>query len=107
MRTLSRASLPDPWRQLIDRMESLGFGSLHGVVIRDGDPVLDPKPRIIRERKYPNDNLPRTPRTVEAVLREQVVELIGYCRQLGNGVIETLEVKHGLPFRTFVVEEGA
>ncbi len=102
-----RAAVPQAWQQLIDRMESLGFGSTHGLVIRDGLPVLEPRPRAVRERKYPCDNLPRMPRSTEPVLREQVVELMVCCRQLGNGVIDTLEVKHGLPFRTFVVEDGA
>jgi hypothetical protein len=33
------------------------------------------------------------------LLKEQVVELFAYFDQISNGVIDLIEVKHGLPFR--------
>ncbi len=103
---LTLVSLSEPWRRLAARMEDIGFGTIHGLVIRQGEPVLDPPPRVVRERKFPCDNLPRQPRSAALGLKEQLIELLHFCRHLGDGTIDTLEIKHGLPFRTFVEERG-
>jgi hypothetical protein len=33
------------------------------------------------------------------LLKEQVVELFAYFEQVGDGVIDLIEINHGLPFR--------
>ena len=41
------------------------------------------------------------------LLKQQVVELFAFFDELQNGVIDVLEIKHGLPFRMVVREVAA
>jgi hypothetical protein len=93
---------------LLELMQSINFGRIEGLAILDGDPVLDPPPRVIREVKFGGENGPRP--EIDAgnfLLKTQVVELFQHLDQLGNGTIEVLEIKHGLPFRMLVAEAAA
>lgn len=102
---LAKASLPEPRRRLLELMQTINFGRIEGLAILDGDPVLDPPPRVIREVKFGGENGPRP--EIDAgnfLLKTQVVELFQHFDQLGDGTIEVLEIKHGLPFRMLVAE---
>jgi hypothetical protein len=81
-------------------MQRLHFGQIVGLRIVAGQPVLDPLPRFVRDRKLGSEPMPRlsSPRE-DFLLKEQVVELFAYFDQIGDGVIDLIEVKHGLPFR--------
>jgi hypothetical protein len=104
----SKATLSVARQRLVELMQEIWFGSIHLLIIRGGEPVLEPLPRIVRERKYPGDAGPRPGRSAGGfLLKDQVVELFQDFDTLRDGVIETLEVKHGLPFRIFVAEGGA
>src|SRR5687767_11562343 len=65
---LSKASLSPLRQQLLLLMQRLNFGRIEGLVIKDGDPVLDPLPRVIRELKFGGDNLPRPEARVDDFL---------------------------------------
>lgn len=102
---LTKAALPEPRRQLLELMQSINFGRIEGLMIRDGTPVLAPPPRLVREVKFGGDNGPRPERDANNfVLKAQVVELFQHLDQLGVGAIEVLEIKHGLPFRMLVAQ---
>jgi hypothetical protein len=86
-------------------MQSLNFGRIEGLAILNGQPVLDPPPRVVREAKFGGDNGPRPEASVaEFLLKAQVVELFQQLDRIGNGTIAVLEIKHGLPFRMLVAE---
>ena len=88
---------------LLELMQSINFGRIHGLVVRGREPILDPPPRVVREVKFGGENGPRPERdAANFYLKTQVVELFQYLDQLGDGTIEVLEVKHGLPFRMLV-----
>ncbi|UYV11918.1 MAG: hypothetical protein NCW75_11485 [Phycisphaera sp.] len=95
-------------RNLVETLQKINFGRIEGLVIRGGEPVLDPMPRIMHEFKFQADNSPR-PESVKSdfLLKRQVVELFALIDQLGDGVIQSLEVRHGLPFRMTVEEVPA
>ncbi|MFN0168663.1 MAG: hypothetical protein ACKV22_19740 [Bryobacteraceae bacterium] len=81
-------------------MSCLNFGRLEGLHVRHGQPVWDPPPRIVREVKLGGDNSPRPEASAPNFqLKEQVLELFTHIAELGDGVIDVLEVKHGLPFK--------
>lgn len=108
MSNLSKASLPAPRRRLLELMQAINFGRIEGLTILDGNPTFDPPPRVVREIKFGGDNGPRAERDVaNFLLKEQVVELFQHFDRLGDGTIEVLEVKHGLPFRMLVAETAA
>ncbi len=86
-------------QELIRLMQRLNFGRIEGLQIVNGDPVLTPLPRVVQCVKFKGDNNPRPElRSKDFVLKDELVELFSYFNELNNGTIETIEVKHGLPF---------
>src|SRR5262249_23473123 len=97
-----------PRQALIELMQSLGHGQIESLVIQDREPVLDPSPRVVRDIKFGGENGPRPELgTADFVLKSEVLELFGYFDRAGNGSIDVLVIKHGLPFRMSVREVAA
>lgn len=104
----TKSSLSPPRAQLLERMRRLNFGSIEQLVVRDGDPVLDPPPRVIRDVKFGGESGPGPESAVEDfALKTQVRDLFAHLDALGNATIRSLEVKHGLPFRMKVEDTTA
>lgn len=105
--TVSRTklSLSASQKQLVELMQSLNFGRIEQLPVRDGEPVLDSPPRVVREFKFGGENGPRPELAAgDFLLKGQVVDLFRHFAQLGTVTIEVLEVKNGLPFRMLVAE---
>jgi len=102
-------SLLSPERQrLIREMQKVNFGKFNQLLVRKGEPVLDPLPIVVREHKFGNENGPRPElHSSDFLLKQQVVELFNFFDEMRDGVIDVLEIKHGLPFRMSVTEEAA
>jgi hypothetical protein len=81
-------------------MQRLHFGQIIGLRIRAGQPILDPPPRLVRDRKLGSESVPRpAEERANFLLKEQVVDLFDYFGEIGDGVIDLIDVRHGLPFR--------
>ena len=105
---LRKAHLSEGRRRLIELMQRLNFGAIEGLAVSSGEPVLDPAPRVVRELKFGGENNARMESTLEDfALKSQVSELLAMLDHIGTGVIERIEIKHGLPFRMFVTEPEA
>ena len=103
---LTKAGLSTPRQRLVEAMQRIAFGRIEQLHIRDGDPVFEPPPRIVQEIKIGGEGDPRAPITgCGFALKKQVVELFQHLAQLGNGTIEAIEVRHGLPSR-ITLERG-
>ena len=95
----NNASLSPAKRRLVELMQELNFGRIEGLGIQGGEPVFQPPPRVVREVKLGADHGPRGELEKEDfALKSQVVELFELLTRLGNGKVERLQVKHGLPF---------
>lgn len=93
---------------LVEKMQRLDFGRIEDLTIRDGEPVLDPPPRIIRDVKFRGENGPRRECDLDDfVLKSEVVDLFARFDELGDATIQSLEVQHGLPFRMQLEEVAA
>ncbi len=89
-------------------MQRIGFGTIEGLIVRDGEPVLDPRLRIIREVKLGAKNGPRAESELDDfVLKAEVVDLFDQFDAFDTEKILKLEVKHGLPFRIQMEEIAA
>jgi hypothetical protein len=91
-------------RRLVLLIQSVYFGRIEQLTIRNGEPVFDPPPRVVRDLKFGGDNGPRPESaSVEFSLKPQMRELLEELTRLGDGTIEAIEVKHGAPFLMRVV----
>jgi len=107
-RDTTKSSLSLPKTQLTELMQHINFGRIEGIVIRNGEFVLDPRPRVVREIKFCAENGPRPEVTKQDfVLKAQVRDFFAQVEALDNGVIHSLEVKHGLPFKMIFEENTA
>ncbi len=93
-------------QRLVRLMQRVNFGRIEGLLIVRGEPVFKPAPRTIQAIKLGGDHGPRQ----EAALRDfrlaaEVIEMIERLAQLGDGRIERLDVRHGLPFFMEIEQE--
>jgi hypothetical protein len=102
--------------RLIELLQELNFGRLEKLVIREGEPVLDPPPIVIQKLKMGGDNVPRPEmRYPDFRLKGGVIELLELFSRIQNGDIATIEVRCGLPVSvevewrldTFVERQGS
>ena len=85
------------------QMQEIKFGRIERLAIRNGEPLLDPPPRIVREVKFGGENAPLLEKvSATFALKSQVIDLFRQLDGMTSGQIEVLEVKHGLPFRMLV-----
>ena len=107
-RCLSKQDLSARRTELLELMQSINFGRIKGLAIRDGEPVVHPRPVIVREIKFAGENGPRPELGItDFLLKKKVIELFDFFDKSRNGVIDLLEIKHGLPFRMIVTEAPA
>lgn len=100
--------LAQPRREFLREMQRINHGRMEGLTVRAGMPAQDPQPRIVHERKFGGENGPRPEIGIDDfLLKQQVVELFAFFDELQNGVIDVLEIKHGLPFRATLTEAPA
>ncbi len=96
----SRNSLSSERRALGDLMRKTWYGRILNLEIKDGEPVLQPRPRVIRERKFgaQDDGALAAP-SDDFLLKKRVRELFEEMDRLQHGVILRLEIKEGLPWQ--------
>src|SRR5688500_11835612 len=105
---LSKKHLSTARMRLLELMQNLNFGHIDRLEFVDGEPVLDPRPVLVREHKFGGENGPRPELTaVNFALKQQVIELFVFFDERRDGVIDVLEIKHGLPFRMIVKDVQA
>jgi len=103
-----KSSLSPQRQHLLKVLQRINFGRIEALAFRSGEPVFSPTPRLHREIKFAGENGPRPElAAADFLLKQQVVELFDYFDQQRDGVVDVLEVKHGLPFRMIVSEETA
>ncbi len=91
--------------ELVGLMQKLDFGIIEGLVIRDGLPVLKPRPRVVRDVKFGAGNGRRSEAGLtDFALKANVQELMDTFASLNNATVRRLEIKQGLPFRMQVEE---
>ena len=95
----TKSSLSDSPRRLVELMQRLNFGRIEDLIVRNGEPVFDPAPKVIRKVKIGGENGPRPELICEDfLLKKQTIELLEAISNLGEGTVLIIDVKHGLPF---------
>jgi hypothetical protein len=99
----TRRQLSLPRQRLLQVMQTYGFCRLRQLKVRAGEPILDESVVVIHDLKIGGSNGPRPERSLgDFVLKDEHLELFGLLDEIGDGEIEELEVKFGLPCRMFV-----
>ena len=95
----TKSSLSSSRRHLVELMQRLNFGRIEDLIVRAGEPVFDPAPKVIQKVKIGGDNAPRPEFSCEDfLLKKQTIELLEAISNLVDGAVLTIDVKHGLPF---------
>lgn len=96
--TPTKKALTPARRDLLALFQRVNFGRVERLVVRSGQPVLDPAPEAVQLLKFPGDNDRR--READAgdfALKAEVVAFFAALDELGTGMLERVEVRHGLP----------
>jgi hypothetical protein len=103
---VTKSSLSTRQKQLLETMQKMNFGRIEGLLIRGGEPIFEPPPRITKDVKFGSgDNSARPEFAVnDFALKREHIELFEHLQQVGDGRIESIEIKAGLPFRLTTVE---
>jgi hypothetical protein len=87
-------------QKLLRLMQKNPFSQIENLAVINGQPQFDPTTKIIAEHKFgANDGPRREAELADFVLKKEHIELFRQFDQIGSGVILTLEVRGGLPFR--------
>jgi len=88
-----------PARQrLVEMLRKLEFGAICGLRIRAGDPVMDPVPRVrFRKKNGSAATLRPLADDTDFALKREWADFFKSLDEIGDGVIELIEVAHGLP----------
>jgi hypothetical protein len=102
---LRLSDLSNPCQRLVRLLQATHFGRVLDLHVKGGQPVFDPPPRVVRTVKMCGRNEPR-PQAAAAdfVLKLEVVELLDQLERVGDGLVERIEVSHGLPLLAEVRE---
>lgn len=104
---MTKTSLSAPRRRLLETMQRLNFGRIEDLEIRNGEPMFNPAPRVVQDIKLGGENGPRPELgTADFALKSQVAEFFDYLSRMGDGSVESIEVKHGLPFKLVIEMAG-
>lgn len=85
-------------QRFLGAMREVGFGRFEYVQIRNGQIVLDPLPVAVRDVKFGAESVGELGVHPEYQLKRQVAEFFEYTRDVDDGEVRTLEIRHGLPF---------
>jgi hypothetical protein len=88
-------------RQALVRLcETINFGSIENLEVRNSEPVFDPAPVMLRDLKLDSDEGPRPELAlVDFVLSNEVLRLARHLDEMKIGTVRRVEVRGGIPRR--------
>ena len=104
---IKKSDLSEPEQRLIEILQGLGFGRIEDLHVCAGKPVLDPPPRVIATLKMKHENrAPEEASLQDFSLKQSLVLLFLLMRQIGDGKLLLIQVRHGLPVTVDVERLG-
>jgi hypothetical protein len=97
---LTKSSLSTQQKRLLETLQKTNYGRIEGLRICEGQPIFDPLPRVVKDVKLGAADSGTRPEleSGDFALKREHIELFEQLRSFGNGTIECLVVKAGLPF---------
>lgn len=102
---LTKASLSPERSRLVELMQEINYGRIEGLQVRDGEPILDPPPTVLRLFLFGKDNGPNAARDNDCfALKRKVTELFEVFVRERSLSIQELVIDNGLPVRMTVAD---
>jgi hypothetical protein len=96
-------SLSQPRQRLVRIMQELGFGRIEQLNVRKGQPDFGRPPRLVQEIRLGGEPECGSGSTNDAFeLKNAVLALLHHLERIGDGMVEVIEVRYGLPARLIV-----
>ena len=103
---VTKATLTPARKRLVELMQEINYGRIEGLHVRDGEPVFDPPPTVMRLFLFGKDNGPNESRGNDGfALKRKVAELFEVFDRERFLSIHELMIDNGLPVRMTVVDE--
>jgi hypothetical protein len=97
------SQLSAPRQALVRLLQSINFGHVQGLEIRDGQPVFSPSPTVFVEVKLDAENEPRPESDyADFELRSEIIRLFVQFDELRCGLIDRIDVRYGVPRRAVI-----
>ncbi|MBL8822442.1 MAG: hypothetical protein JNJ77_07640 [Planctomycetia bacterium] len=98
-----KSHLSKSQQRLLQVFQELNFGKIQQLHVKAGEPLLTPSPRILKDLKIPGANDARVESHLKDFeLKREHLEFFHHLHALGDGVLELIEVRHGLPVRLLI-----
>ena len=93
----NKTSLTPGRRWLVQRMHNTNFGTMHNLVVREGEPIVTPPPKIKQAFKLGGKYRATKGNARDFTLKDQHEELFELMDRKQNGTITKLVIQDGLP----------
>jgi len=103
---VTKATLTPARKRLLELMQEINYGRIEKLHVRDGEPVFDPPPTVLRLFLFGKDNGPNESRGNDGfALKKKVAELFEVFDRERSLSIQELMIDNGLPIRMTVADE--
>ena len=103
---VTKATLTPARKRLIELMQEINYGRIEKLHVRDGEPVFDPPPTVLRLFLFGKDNKPNESRGNDGfALKKKVAELFEVFDLERSLSIQELKIDNGLPIRMTVADD--
>jgi hypothetical protein len=97
------SQLSGPRQALVLLLQSVHFGHIGGLEVRGGEPTFSPAPTVIVEVKLDAAADPRPEaHSADFELRAELTRLMEQLDVLGDGSIDRIDVRYGVPRRALI-----
>ena len=106
--TNARKSTLTPARcRLIDLMSRMQFGRITALDVQGGDPSFGVDSQVLTEVLFGKSQSGTAPTGSDFALKREVVEFLEVLDRVGNGRLELVDIRNGLPFRVQFDDSGS
>jgi hypothetical protein len=96
------SELPVSRQRLVRLCQSTNFGSIQYLAVVNGEPTFLPPPVVVLELKLDSDDESRPEIDLhDFLIRGEFQRLLNWLDRFGNGMIDKIEVRAGIPRRLF------
>jgi hypothetical protein len=103
-----KRQLSGPRKWFLELAQEMNFGQIRNLSIKQGEPQYQPAPVIAKDWKLDGDNQSRPELNLrDFALKEQHLKLFEVFDAVGDGVIDEIHVRYGLPCRVITSQLAA